>query len=866
MLTKYILEIGETKYELTSEHIHNWDQILCAYSRKDYNGIVRSFTSKFEFVGEAYDILLKLYLEFGVKALAKITVVTITDNWEWEEQFSAPLDFSTISWNDIILSISAVDNSLASLITSQKGTKFEFAVGSGIHRDGILRYDRLVMKNCVEHEIMSNAKDERPSMIHSPLVLLASKKNMSRAMTYIVGESETFENSPVSFQDETEDNGSYFLKIEDSSAEVTVETDITFYPSAGPLGAGFNGLEIHLMSFNASNPSYNDTYVDIGCILKCNAGEAMTNLGCFSSLDVLKRRYPNPPQNAYALIGKSDKSSDVEAVYMTPNSNIPERVEWLPGVRTYTGPRGSTSVICTTRRYIYRHTIKNSGTGTLIGLFYKGDVIWDHWYDPRGELYIPITKTSIRTSWKSRANAIDIDAIAPKTVAQSLIDRIVGNKINSKVFISDFDNRLKETYILAAESVRGIPQAKFYSSFNEFCDWMQTVFGYTYYIGESVKSKYVGSEPFFTYWPINGMEVTDDICPGQYTKVNQLVYLHEIGKFAVLHDKDFKFCTRWEKSQTCENDEAYNDPKTGKARLDKVFVDTLGEPFYIDNEYKMQGYIGNPSKCTCDTQNLYFCHRSELYEGKNLLEISSCRELAYNVNSSALYGSIEVGYDKQDYETECGRDEWNFGASYTTGIDVSDKKLSLKSKYRADCYGLEFMAQKRAQDTTDDKSDNTVFFVLCEYNEEASEDVEDSEDITATYELKIKRGATVSGALSDSVFNGEFSPYYCIKANEEYISAMCQPLVLRFASADGNADIVIDDVPIDADISICKPLYTVGQLTFKSGHVDLPKDVNSVIIVRDKGVTYRGFLSSVEIQYAHTEAAKYKLIVKDIEL
>lgn len=866
MLTKYILEIDEIKHLITSEQIYNWDEILCAYSRRDYNGVVRSFTSKFEFVGEAYDAILAQYLKYGVKANAKITILTITDNWEWEEQFSAPLDFSTISWDGLILSIAAVDNSLAALISSQKSTKFEFVVGTEIGSDMALQYDRLILKNSVAHEIMSNAENDRLGPKDSSLTLLSRSTNFSRAMTYIVGKSETFENSPVSFYDETEDSGSCFLKIEDNSTEVTIETDITFTPNAGPAGAKFNGLEIHLMGFNASNPNYNDTYSDIGCILDCKAGESMTDLGCFSSLDALKSRYPNPPQNAFAIIGKSNKSGDVEAVYMTPITNIPERVEWLPGVKSTYGNRGNIKIYCKTRRYIYRYTVNNLSTGTHIGLFYKGDVLWERGNTPHGELYIPLSKTSIKTSWKSRAKPISIDAISPQTVANSLIGKIVDNKLNSEVFFSEYDTRLKDTYILAAESIRGIPQAKLYSSFNDFCDWMQTVFGYTYYIGESIKSPYTGTEPFFTQLTLDNVEVTDEICPMAYVKLNQLVYIQELGKFAMLHDEDSKLYTRWDKSATCESNEAYNDGTTNKARVDKVFINNNGEPFTVDDEYKMQLYIGNPAKCTCDTQNIYFCHRSELYKGLNRVKIPSCRDVSYNIDFSSLYSSIEVGYDKQDYEAECGRDEWNFYSSYTTGIDVSNKKLTLKSKYRADCYGLEFLAQKRAQDSTDDKSDNTVFFVLCEQTATPIDGDEESEDESMVPRLKIKRDSIVEGALSDSVFNGEFSPYYCVKANEEFLSAMCQPLALKFASTEGNADITIDGIPMNSDIVLSKPIYTVGQLTFKCGEVDFPKDVNALMVIRDKGITYSGFLSYVEIQYAHAESAKYQLIIKDIEI
>ena len=749
MLTKYILHIGSNDYELQDDDLKNWDEILCAYSRKDYNGVVRSFTSKFEFVGKAYDLLFEAYLQSGVKATADITILTITDNWEWEEQFSAPLDFSTISWDGITLSIAAIDNSLAALISSKKSTKYEFEVGKDIYNAGILAFDRVKMQNIVSHEIMDNVDVEH----HGTEVCLAHSPNWKRVPTYVIGDAETYENSPVSFEDETDDAGSYFLKIEKNVDEVVIETDITFKNSAWSLGI-FNGLEIHLKSFDAFNPNINDTYKELGCILDAPANSSMTYLGCFTSLDALRLSCPNPPQNAYAVIGKSNKTVDVEAVYMTPNTNVPERLEWLPGVPSISGSRGNTITICVTKRYIYRFTLKNVSPGTMIGLFYKGNVVWDSPNIFNEPSAIPITLTSIKTSWESKAKVISIDALSPTNVAKALLDKIGDGNVNTNVNISDFDSRIKDTYILAAESVRGISSAKFYSSFNEFCEWMQTVFGYTYYLGEKKEN--------------NGEE----------------------------------------------------------------------------------------------TQEVIFCHRSELFKGDSTCHISSCRELSYGIDSSTLYGSIEVGYDKQDYETQCGRDEWNFGSSYTTGIDVSDKKLTLKSNYRADCYGLEFLAQKRAQDTTDDKSDNNVFFVLCE--EKSSESDGDSEDAVTSIKLEIKRIATIEGALSDTVFNGEFSPYHCIKANEGFLASMCQPLTLTFASTDGNGDIKIDGVSVRSDISLTNPLFTKGELTFKSGDVNFPSDANALMEVIDNGVLYRGFLKEVDIKYARAETAKYKLIVKDI--
>ena len=43
---------------------------------------------------------------------------------------------------------------------------------------------------------------------------------------------------------------------------------------------------------------------------------------------------------------------------------------------------------------------------------------------------------------------------------------------------SNYDSRLDNCVIVAAESIRGIPDAKLYTSYTKFVDWMESVFGF----------------------------------------------------------------------------------------------------------------------------------------------------------------------------------------------------------------------------------------------------------------------------------------------------------------------------------------------------------------------------------------------------
>lgn len=750
MLTKYLIQFKGESHEFTSEHLRNWADIQCAYSRKDFGGIIRSFSSKFEFVGDAYDLMMGLYLSDGVCAKATITILTKTEYWTWEPQFSSALDFSTISWDKCVLTISAVDDTLGALLNARKNSKYEFEVGADIMPDNTLAYDRLIMANSVTHEVTGNAEaDRRGDIVDDGSVRLTPTWDYKRVPTYVVGNPETYENSPISVDDERDEAGSYFLKVEKSSGTFTIDIDLVLMPGAKPNeNTGIEKAEIHLMQFTADNPTYNNSYTDIGTVLSFDVDNDMTYLGCYQSLDALKAAHPNPAQGVYAVIGASNSYNDVKALYLTPYTNS-AKVEWLEGTMTRSGNRGSEIAVCSTMRFIYSYTFSNVQAGAMFAIMYKTELGWKENFAPTNPT-LRIYKSSIKARWDSRAKAISIDALKLETVARTLVDRITESAGSVGVQISTYDSRVAKTAIFAAESIRGIPGAKLYTSFKDFCDFMLTVFGYVHCIREDS----------------NG---------------NQIVA---------------------------------------------------------------------------------FVHRKELFNDTSVKKIHEVTDLNYTIDQSLIYGNVEIGYEKHDYEAECGRDEWNFTNYYTTGIEVVDKTLSLKSKYRADCYGFEFTAQKRSQDSTDNKSDTTVFIAYCT---EADASIEGNADENGRPYLVIHRSAAITGALSDSVFNGEYNPGKCLDANAEYIAAYGIPTTLKFTSGDGNTDITIDGVERRADRTISSHLFSCAELTFYTCDVQLPENVNSLVTLTRGGITYRGYITQVNLHYAKTQSAKYKLIVKDLQ-
>ena len=128
MRTKFHIIISGTSHEVASTDIKNWDEVKFTMERKDFSGVVRSFSSDFEFVGDAFILLRDLYLQDGFLASAEIAVLTKNNDWTYTEQFRCPLDFSTIEIENGVMSISSIDNTLSGLIKAQKSTKFEFSL------------------------------------------------------------------------------------------------------------------------------------------------------------------------------------------------------------------------------------------------------------------------------------------------------------------------------------------------------------------------------------------------------------------------------------------------------------------------------------------------------------------------------------------------------------------------------------------------------------------------------------------------------------------------------------------------------------------------------------------------------------------
>ncbi|UVR67747.1 hypothetical protein NXW26_13840 [Bacteroides faecis] len=365
----------------------------------------------------------------------------------------------------------------------------------------------------------------------------------------------------------------------------------------------------------------------------------------------------------------------------------------------------------------------------------------------------PITMTwttylrgfSLSVNFQSRINSVNIDVLLLTTVAEKLLESMTDSSDYS-VDIYNYvpggitRSRLSSCFIMPAESARNLPNAKLYTSFKKFCEFMEAEFGYVLVV-----------------------------------EGNNVTFIHRYALF------------------------------------DNYVVKDLSDQI---NDYE------------------------------------------YSVNSSLVNTSVKVGYDKQDYDSINGRDEFRFTNEFSTGLKLTDNTLSFISPYRADAYGIEFLVQKRGEDTTDNDSDNDVFIVGCQYATSAENG-----------NLLLDRPYSSSQLLGlispDTMFNIEYSPRFMLEANKAYIGACTN--MLKFTSSDGNSNVSIAGIKETDDFPIDNRLFTVGEVDVETSEVDIPSNLSGLISLDYNGEAVHGYIKEMKINVGKTESVRYSLIVKEIK-
>ena len=226
MRIKYVLEIDGIMHDIPQRCIKNWDNIKCTYKRADFNGVTRSFSTQFEFVDEAYTLLMDLYFRDGFMAEGILHLYTITDRWEWEEQFNAPIDFSSLTWDSHILKVNCLDNGLAAVIKANKSTKYELEIGNEIKPDNRMNFDRIPMSENITYAFTNGDSYENSADI------LVNQMQGTRVWLGNVG-AEITVNRVIDWNDDQEDNDDGYLFKAIKDVEVKLQYSYTYRSDSG---------------------------------------------------------------------------------------------------------------------------------------------------------------------------------------------------------------------------------------------------------------------------------------------------------------------------------------------------------------------------------------------------------------------------------------------------------------------------------------------------------------------------------------------------------------------------------------------------------------------------------------------------------
>lgn len=658
--------INGISYEATDD-LKNWDDFELAYKRSDYDGVLRSFSTKFEFVNRSYNLLKEEYSKNYLSSSAGIAFYKRNNSWNWDKVFQCALDFSSYSDDGYTISINAIDDTLAAIIKAKRNIQYEYLVSElkpqSLYYDGLkFQYEAKYVSGGTTVEDDANLQyiqfhgalqaegGTRPATVSFPVYILDNSELPKR-------------DSPLVFTDEpfTTDGSVQIFAEALSNIDITLKLSFSFYVTA--------------------DNAHGTAYADVVLFVKRANGD-------LARFGVWRHIAGNMPTIVSELINISLNSGDsIGMDLLLYNSATPITMTWTTYLRGF----------------------------------------------------------SLSVNFQSRINSVNIDVLLLTTVAEKLLESMTDSSDYS-VDIYNYvpggitRSRLSSCFIMPAESARNLPNAKLYTSFKKFCEFMEAEFGYVLVV-----------------------------------EGNNVTFIHRYALF------------------------------------DNYVVKDLSDQI---NDYE------------------------------------------YSVNSSLVNTSVKVGYDKQDYDSINGRDEFRFTNEFSTGLKLADNTLSFISPYRADAYGIEFLVQKRGEDTTDNDSDNDVFIVGCQYATSAENG-----------NLLLDRPYSSSQLLGlispDTMFNIEYSPRFMLEANKAYIGACTN--MLKFTSSDGNSNVSIAGIKETDDFPIDNRLFTVGEVDVETSEVDIPSNLSGLISLDYNGEAVHGYIKEMKINVGKTESVRYSLIVKEIK-
>ena len=111
--------INGISYEATDD-LKNWDDFGISQKRSNYDGVIRSFSTQFEFVNRSYELLKEEFEQHYLSAKAAIVFYLRNNSWNWDKIFHCTLILELIR-KTVWLSLSMRLTIISLLSSRQKG-------------------------------------------------------------------------------------------------------------------------------------------------------------------------------------------------------------------------------------------------------------------------------------------------------------------------------------------------------------------------------------------------------------------------------------------------------------------------------------------------------------------------------------------------------------------------------------------------------------------------------------------------------------------------------------------------------------------------------------------------------------------------
>lgn len=474
MLTKYTITIGATEYDVPDECLANWDEISFSLKRTDYSGVMRSYSTQFVFVGTIRDLLWEHYLANGFNATASVAVHTITNTHEWEKQFEAPLDFSSLENEQGKLTINAIDNTLAALLKSKKSQKYQFPVGEFSLTN--VQMGRIAFANSQKYKLpkASNTsglvdvrKDDANSLVISTAYIEPADESTGYDGTSINRFFASIRTAPsplirIAFEGYVNYN---LAAVRDNNV-ATLQ-----------LGYWVDDTNPHFQLW--ANLCDNDITKELRYGSVRNKWIGKNSHANYATLDALKA----------AAAARTDIVGLYPGYFGIVGSNAyPNASYWTDNVvYEYTGSTWvSKGAPATYNKYVLVSapaTMNALGTNEYPMLQLNNSML--------------ITNGTLTMTWTDPAQStLILGCINPSELLQRIVGSISPG--STATIAEDEAGLLAKTYISPAEVLRGIPDPKVFTTFGNFADWMEAVFGYTYRVVDNEVQFVHRSEVFDT--------------------------------------------------------------------------------------------------------------------------------------------------------------------------------------------------------------------------------------------------------------------------------------------------------------------------------------------------------------------------------